>query len=93
MDTEKFDVYCRFNKFVLEGEEKEELRDLIRWQLSQLAPLAELDCGDTPPMIYLTSLRQVLREDVAEQTVSREEILACAPEEMDGAYVTPRVAD
>ncbi len=93
MEKEKFDLYCRFNKFILEGEEKEELYSLVQWRLQQLAPLAELDCGDTPPMVYLTSLRQVLREDTVEQTISRQEILACAPEEQDGAFVTPRVAD
>ncbi len=93
MDKQQFAIYARFNKFSLPEAEAAALQEEIDWELNQLLPLTQLDTGDAQPMVHAVPMRQMFREDRAEQTISREQLLNCAPEVRDGAYVTPRVAD
>lgn len=42
-------------------------------------------------MVHVRPLVNVLREDVASQPFAREDLLAQAPESMDGYWQVPRV--
>ena len=48
---------------------------------------------DAEPMVTVLGLRNVMRNDITEQTVSREELLENAPESYDGYFRVPRAVE
>ena len=48
------------------------------------------DVGEVEPLVSVLDIDGPLRDDEAEKTVSRETLLASAPETRDGYFVVPR---
>ena len=93
MEKSQFDFLARFNKFILNKEEEHQLQQALDKELELLVPLGQLDTSGVEPMVFSVPMRQMFREDKAEKTISREQILAIAPEVSEGSYLVPRVAD
>lgn len=93
MERQEFERLARFNKFDLTPEEGERILAHLEQTLAELAPLAQADLGDAPPMVYAQGVVPVYREDQVNQTISREAILAGAPEQADHCFAVPRVAE
>ena len=55
--------------------------------------LNELDTSGVEPMSHVFSVQNVFREDVVTNQDDRENILANAPSEQDGAFTVPRTFD
>jgi aspartyl-tRNA(Asn)/glutamyl-tRNA(Gln) amidotransferase subunit C len=55
--------------------------------------LAGIDTENTEPLITVSSLENVMREDRASKIISREELLASAPEQRDGYIVVPKILE
>lgn len=55
--------------------------------------LISLDTEGVAPAVHAARLHTVLREDTVVKTVSREEILANAPERDETCFLTPKVVD
>jgi aspartyl-tRNA(Asn)/glutamyl-tRNA(Gln) amidotransferase subunit C len=51
--------------------------------------LDQIDTGDAEPLVTVLSVYNVMREDVAEKSFTRDEILINAPEEYDGYFKVP----
>jgi len=70
---------------------------LYREQLSAIldhfARLQAVDTSDVPPTATVLPLRSVMRADEVCQEVSREEILANAPDAEDSCFEVPAVMD
>jgi aspartyl-tRNA(Asn)/glutamyl-tRNA(Gln) amidotransferase subunit C len=64
-----------------------ELADILDY----VAKLDELDTTDVPPTSHSLPLANVMREDVAHPSLSRDEALANAPEAEDGYFKVPQV--
>ena len=93
MDKAEFDKWAAFNKFVLTPEEEAYLRAEFEDLLLALDPLAQADFGDAQPLVYAGDVQPAYREDEAKQEISREDILANAPEQAEHCFTVPRVAD
>lgn len=80
-------------KLELSEEEKEQAKKDMGSMLDYIDQLNELDTTGVEPMSHVFPVENVFREDVVTNGDSREEILANAPEEKDGAFVVPKTFD
>ena len=61
--------------------------------LDYIDKLNELDTTGVEPMSHVFPVNNVFREDVVTNGDDRDNILANAPEEKDGAFVVPKTFD
>lgn len=80
-------------KLELSEEEKESARKDMGRMLDYIDKLNALDTKGVEPMSHVFPLYNVFREDVVENTDDRENMLANAPQQQDGAFVVPRTID
>lgn len=77
----------------LSDEELDEQAKHFNELLTQLERLQELDVTGIEPTSHSIPLVNVLREDRARPSLSREEALANAPESREGCIVVPRIVE
>ncbi len=63
------------------------LNDLLK----QFEALQQLDVTGVEPTSHSIPVVNVLREDVVKPSLTRDEVLANAPESREGCFVVPRV--
>lgn len=80
-------------KLELSEEEKEQAKKDMANMLDYIDTLNELDTSGVEPMSHVFPVNNVFREDVVTNEDDRDEILANAPEEKDGAFVVPKTFD
>ena len=51
--------------------------------------LETIEVGGVEPLVSVLSMHTVLREDVSEKLLSRDEVMANAPEQYDGYFQVP----
>lgn len=74
-------------------EEEKRLADEMNEILGYVEKLNELDTTGVPPMSHVIDLNNVVREDVVESRISRDEALKNAPD-ADSAYIrAPKVIE
>lgn len=93
MEKEQFDKLAAFNKFRLDGPAQQRLAAALDASLDFLSPLCAADFGDTPLLVHASGVAPVYRDDRADKQISREQILANAPEQAEHCFAVPRVAD
>ena len=74
-------------------EEKEKLTLEMENIISYVDKLNELDTSKVKPMEHVIPIKNVLREDKAEESYDREKILANAPSSEDGCFKVPKVVE
>ena len=80
-------------KLELSDEEKEEAKRDMGRMLDCIDKLNELDTEGVEPMSHVFSMNNVFREDAVVNGDDRENILANAPEQKDGAFKVPRTVE
>lgn len=80
-------------KLELSDEEKEQAKKDMGSMLDYIDRLNELDTTGVEPMSHVFPVNNVFREDVVTNGDDRDNILANAPEEKDGAFVVPKTFD
>ena len=80
-------------KLELSREERQAAKRDMSRMLDYVDKLNELDTEGVEPMSHLFPVHNVFREDVVTNTDSREQILANAPEQKDGAFKVPRTIE
>ncbi len=80
-------------KLELSEEEKEAAKKDMGRMLDYIDKLNELDTSGVEPMSHVFPVHNVFREDVVVNGDDRENILANAPEQKDGAFVVPRTVE
>ncbi len=66
-----------------------ELSNILTW----VEQLAEVDTDGVPPMTSVVEVTLPERADVVDDGDCREDILANAPESVDGFFVVPKVVE
>jgi aspartyl-tRNA(Asn)/glutamyl-tRNA(Gln) amidotransferase subunit C len=61
--------------------------------LQAVAQVGEVAAADVPPTSHSVPLTNVLRDDVVEPCLPRDEALAGAPDVADGRFRVPRILD
>ena len=69
--------------------ERETLGRLLDDLTKGFAVLEQIDTDGVEPLVTVLSMQNILREDVAGKLLTREEILANAPEQYDGYFQVP----
>ena len=80
-------------KLELSREEREAAKRDMSRMLDYVDKLNELDTEGVEPMSHLFPVHNVFREDEVINADSREQILANAPEQKDGAFKVPRTIE
>ena len=80
-------------KLELSGEEKEQAKKDMGSMLDYIDKLNELDTTNIEPMSHVFPVHNVFREDIVTNGDDREQILANAPEEKNGAFMVPKTFD
>jgi len=78
------------SKLKLDENEKEQAKKDLAEMLDYIDRLGELDTAGVEPMSHIHPVSNRFREDVVTNGDMREQILANAPEEKDGAFVVPK---
>ena len=81
----------QLNQLALTPQEQDEMLAFFDAREADWEALARIDTADVERMVHVRPLVNVLREDVPSQPFSREDLLAQAPESMDGYWQVPRV--
>lgn len=80
-------------KLDLSDEEKEAAKKDMERMLDYIDMLNQLDTEGVEPMSHVFPVHNVFREDVVTNGDDRENMLANAPEQRDGAFVVPRTVE
>lgn len=59
--------------------------------LGHAAEIEALDLSDVPPMVHPMPLVNVMRDDVVDLELDRDEVLSQAPDSSDGFFVVPPI--
>jgi len=73
----------------LPDDERESLSERAGALLERFDILENADTENVEPLVSVLDLHTVLREDISEKHLVRDEILANAPEQYDGYFLVP----
>ena len=82
---------ARLARLDVTEEELDRFAEQLGAVLEHAADLAALDTGGVPPTAHPYPLANVLRDDVVEPSLDRDEVLAMAPTAEDGRFRVPRI--
>ena len=91
MDRDTLEGLEQLNQLALTPEEQDKMLDFFAAREADWEALAHIDTADVERMVHVRPMVNVLRDDVAAQPFSRDDLLAQAPESMDGYWQVPRV--
>ena len=93
VDRDKLAGLEHLNQLALTPEEQEKMLAFFEAREADWEALAKIDTADVERMVHVRPMVNVMREDAASQPFSREDLLAQAPESMDGYWQVPRVLE
>ncbi len=82
---------ARLARLDLSQEEVDHYTDQLAAVLDHAADVAALDTSGVPPTAHPLPLENVLRDDVVEPSLDRDEVLAEAPAAEDGRFKVPPI--
>ena len=72
-------------------EEKTELKQDLEKMIGFVEKLKEVDTTGIEPLMHITDAVNILREDVAEKTITKQEALLNAPQTDGNFFIVPKV--
>jgi aspartyl-tRNA(Asn)/glutamyl-tRNA(Gln) amidotransferase subunit C len=72
-------------------EEKIELKQDLEKMIGFVEKLKEVDTTGIEPLIHITDSVNILREDIAEKTIAKQEALLNAPHTDGNFFIVPKV--
>ncbi len=91
MDRDTLQKLEQLNQLSLTVQEQDDVLAFFAAREADWEALVEIDTEQVERMVHVQPLVNVLRDDVASQPFSREDLLAQAPESMDGYWQVPQV--
>ena len=89
----KFTDYESMVMLGLTDDERNVLTERFDKVVGEFAVLDDIDVSDVLPLVSVLGLHNVMREDIAEKVISRDELLKNAPEQNDGYFQVPAAID
>ena len=93
MDRETLRRLELLNQLRLTETQKDEVISFFEKREDDLKTLENIDTTNTERMVHVMPIMTVVREDVASQPFSREDLQAGAPETDEGYWCVPRVVE
>jgi len=75
----------------LTEDEKEMFTRQLSHILDHAGKIAELDTSEVTATSHVVPMKNVMRDDKVEKSLSQEEALSNAPKKEDGAFAIPRI--
>ena len=82
---------ARLARLDLTPDELDRATDQLSDMLDHFADIDALDLGEVEPLNSPYPLVNVLRDDVEQQTLDRDEVMASAPKSEDGRFWVPPI--
>lgn len=93
MDRETLRRLEMLNQLALNDTQKNEVIDFFAKRDAELDIINAIDTETTERMVHVMPIYTVVREDVAVQNFSREELQKDAPETDEGYWCVPKVVE
>jgi len=93
MDRETLRRLELLNQLRLTEEQKNDVISFFTQREDDLKTLETIDTANTERMVHVMPIMTVVREDVASQPFSRDDLQAGAPETEEGYWCVPRVIE
>ena len=81
----------QLNQISLTDDEEKTVEEIFGKMKEKEAILSSIDTENVEPMVHVMPMTNVLRDDVRNQTFSRESLLSGAPERSDDSWQVPRL--
>ena len=91
LNEKMVDKLAKLSKLEFNEQEKSSILKDMNKMLAFIEKLNELDTDDVEPLIHMTNEVNILRDDVAENSISREEALKNAPAKDSTYFKIPKV--
>jgi aspartyl-tRNA(Asn)/glutamyl-tRNA(Gln) amidotransferase subunit C len=91
ISNELIDHIAHLSRLSFEGEEKTKIKSDLEKIISFVGKLEELDTDGVDPLIFMSKEINVLREDVAIETITHEQALLNAPKKDTDYFRIPKV--
>ena len=85
-NTRKYEAVAMLD---LPQQEREQIEKRAEQMINGFGSLEKIDATETPPLITVLDIHTVLRDDVSEKLLLRDEIMSNAPEQHDGYFQVP----
>ena len=86
-------MYEPMAKLSLDRESRAWADDIIARLEDEFSKMEKADTEGVEPLVTVLDLKNVLREDVSAQILSRDTLLENAPEEYDGYFQVPKTIE
>ena len=93
LTTEEVRKVARLARLELDDNEIESQAKHLNRLLTQIEVLGSVHVEGIDPTSHSIPMFNVLRDDVAKPSLSREDALANAPESRDGCFIVPRIVE
>ncbi len=90
---EIIDHIAHLSRLEFEGEDKKLIIQDLERIVGMMDTLQQIPTDDVEPLIFMTDEYNALREDVAEVSLSQEEVLKNAPKKDSDYFRIPKVLD
>ena len=90
MNVKTLELYESVEKLRLTDDEQEFAINAMNKLEEDFAVLSEIDTTGVEPLVSVLDLENVMREDVSNKLISRDELLSNAPEEYEGYFQVPK---
>ena len=81
------------SKINLTDAERNTALEFFEFYIPKFDMLENVDTENIEPLITVSSLENVMREDVSKKMVSVEKLLENAPDQYNGYFVVPRILE
>ncbi|GIV27276.1 MAG: aspartyl/glutamyl-tRNA(Asn/Gln) amidotransferase subunit C [Bacteroidia bacterium] len=91
IDENLIDQLAHLSRLEFSQEEKEKILSDLNRILDYIDQLNELDTENVEPLIYLSPNKDILREDVVNENLKKEDALKNAPKKDSDYFRVPKV--
>lgn len=85
------DNLANLSRLHFSAEEKEEIKKDLQRMIGFVEKLQEVDTTGVEPLLHMTEVMNVYREDVVQGSMSKETALQNAPSSNEGYFSVPKV--
>ena len=93
MDRETLRRLCMLNQLSLTEAEKEDVLSFFAKREGEISEINAIDTEAVERMVHVMPILTVVREDIATQKFSRDDLQKGAPETDEGYWCVPRVVE
>lgn len=83
----------KMTKLSLNETEQETMKEYLSHCIERFDIIDAIDTTETEPLISVADLKNILREDISYQMVTRDELFENAVEENNGYFQVPKTID